>query len=112
MAASSPTASPLAPRARSECSCHCRVPRRFRSRWCRPVTDRPDRDRHPGVRRGADAAPELAGSHSMTAARLAPPAPAAPAPTTLGCDPRWVRPALAGLLGTTALLYLWGLGAA
>ncbi|HEY3894413.1 MAG TPA: glycosyltransferase family 39 protein [Pseudonocardiaceae bacterium] len=26
-------------------------------------------------------------------------------------DPRWVRPALLGLLGATALLYLWGLGA-
>jgi 4-amino-4-deoxy-L-arabinose transferase-like glycosyltransferase len=26
-------------------------------------------------------------------------------------DPAWVRPALLGLLGTTALLYLWGLGA-
>ncbi len=26
-------------------------------------------------------------------------------------DPRWVRPALLGLLATTAVLYLWGLGA-
>src|SRR4051812_34695577 len=26
-------------------------------------------------------------------------------------DPRWVRPALIGLLLGTALLYLWGLGA-
>jgi 4-amino-4-deoxy-L-arabinose transferase-like glycosyltransferase len=26
-------------------------------------------------------------------------------------DPRWARPALLALLGTTALLYLWGLGA-
>ncbi|MEA2828848.1 MAG: hypothetical protein QOG43_3287 [Actinomycetota bacterium] len=26
-------------------------------------------------------------------------------------DPRWARPALFGLLGVTALLYLWGLGA-
>ncbi len=26
-------------------------------------------------------------------------------------DPRWVRPALVALLGTTAVLYLWGLGA-
>ena len=26
-------------------------------------------------------------------------------------DPRWVRPCLLALLGTTALLYLWGLGA-
>src|SRR5207253_4922065 len=26
-------------------------------------------------------------------------------------DPRWARPALLGLLGTTAVLYLWGLGA-
>src|SRR5580658_6762959 len=25
-------------------------------------------------------------------------------------DPRWVRPALIGLLGVTAVLYLWGLG--
>src|SRR5437667_11065004 len=26
-------------------------------------------------------------------------------------DPRWVRPCVLALLGTTALLYLWGLGA-
>src|SRR6266446_6996502 len=26
-------------------------------------------------------------------------------------DPRWARPALLGLLGATAVLYLWGLGA-
>ena len=26
-------------------------------------------------------------------------------------DPAWARPALLGLLGATALLYLWGLGA-
>ncbi|MDQ1425719.1 MAG: hypothetical protein QOD72_3217, partial [Acidimicrobiaceae bacterium] len=26
-------------------------------------------------------------------------------------DPAWVRPALLGLLGATALLYMWGLGA-
>jgi 4-amino-4-deoxy-L-arabinose transferase-like glycosyltransferase len=45
----------------------------------------------------------------MTAATLAP--PAAPAPTAPRRDPRWVRPALAGLLGATALLYVWGLGA-
>ncbi|HET9256992.1 MAG TPA: glycosyltransferase family 39 protein [Pseudonocardiaceae bacterium] len=38
-------------------------------------------------------------------------APAAPAPALRSGDPRWVRPALAGLLGLTALLYLWGLGA-
>ncbi len=45
----------------------------------------------------------------MTAATLAlPVAPARGAPRR---DPRWVRPALAGLLGATALLYLWGLGA-
>ncbi len=45
----------------------------------------------------------------MTAATLAPPdAPVFPDPRR---DPRWVRPALAGLLGATALLYLWGLGA-
>jgi 4-amino-4-deoxy-L-arabinose transferase-like glycosyltransferase len=32
-------------------------------------------------------------------------------PATPGPAPRWARPALAGLLGATALLYLWGLGA-
>jgi 4-amino-4-deoxy-L-arabinose transferase-like glycosyltransferase len=42
---------------------------------------------------------------------LAPPIPAAQAPTALRRDPRWVPPALFGLLGATALLYLWGLGA-
>ncbi|HEV7450835.1 MAG TPA: glycosyltransferase family 39 protein [Pseudonocardiaceae bacterium] len=47
----------------------------------------------------------------MTATTLAPPAPAAPAPAARRRDPRWVRPALFGLLGATALLYLWGLGA-
>jgi 4-amino-4-deoxy-L-arabinose transferase-like glycosyltransferase len=45
----------------------------------------------------------------MTAATLAP--PAVPAPTAPRRDPRWTRPALAGLLGVTALLYVWGLGA-
>ncbi len=45
----------------------------------------------------------------MTATTLAP--PAAPAPTAPRREPRWVRPALAGLLGATALLYVWGLGA-
>jgi 4-amino-4-deoxy-L-arabinose transferase-like glycosyltransferase len=45
----------------------------------------------------------------MTAATLAP--PAIPAPTAPRRDPRWARPALAGLLGVTALLYVWGLGA-
>jgi 4-amino-4-deoxy-L-arabinose transferase-like glycosyltransferase len=39
------------------------------------------------------------------------PVPAAPAPAIPHSDPRWVRPALVGLLGFTALLYLWGLGA-
>src|SRR5438309_1180560 len=37
-----------------------------------------------------------------------------PAPVTelrRSGDPRWVRPALLGLLGVTALLYLWGIGA-
>jgi 4-amino-4-deoxy-L-arabinose transferase-like glycosyltransferase len=32
-------------------------------------------------------------------------------PTAPRRNPRWVRPALAGLLGGTALLYLWGLAA-
>ncbi|MGY4895636.1 ArnT family glycosyltransferase [Micromonospora aurantiaca (nom. illeg.)] len=40
------------------------------------------------------------------------PAPApVPEETRTGRDPRWARPALAGLLVATALLYLWGLGA-
>jgi 4-amino-4-deoxy-L-arabinose transferase-like glycosyltransferase len=40
-------------------------------------------------------------------------APTAPGdgPPTLPADPRWTRPALAGLLGLTAVLYLWGLSA-
>ena len=47
----------------------------------------------------------------MTAATLTPPAPATPASAAWRRDPRWVHPALFGLLGATALLYLWGLGA-
>ena len=48
----------------------------------------------------------------MTAVLDAPATPApAPAPTAHR-EPRWVRPALFGLLVTTAALYLWGLGAA
>jgi 4-amino-4-deoxy-L-arabinose transferase-like glycosyltransferase len=46
----------------------------------------------------------------MTATALTP-VPAALAPAAPRRDPRWGRPALLGLLGTTALLYLWGLGA-
>ena len=42
----------------------------------------------------------------------APPVPTAPASPSPHRDPRWVRAALMGLLGGTALLYLWGLGAA
>jgi 4-amino-4-deoxy-L-arabinose transferase-like glycosyltransferase len=34
-----------------------------------------------------------------------------PAPARRNGDPRWVRPALLGLLVGTAVLYLWGLGA-
>lgn len=34
-----------------------------------------------------------------------------PEVSTRAGDPRWVRPALLALLGATALLYLWGLGA-
>ena len=45
----------------------------------------------------------------MTAILEAPPQPVAP-PTDDTRDPQWVRPALIGLLATTALLYLWGLG--
>ena len=50
------------------------------------------------------------GSHTE---RPAPPAPAAGTGTgqTPARQPRWVTPALAGLLATTAVLYLWGLGA-
>jgi 4-amino-4-deoxy-L-arabinose transferase-like glycosyltransferase len=47
-------------------------------------------------------------AHSTAFAPLAPPAPAPTAPLR---DPRWARLTLAGLLGGTALLYLWGLGA-
>src|SRR5947208_2522525 len=36
-------------------------------------------------------------------------APAAPPPPVVR-DPRWVRPALIGLLAATAVLYLWQLG--
>ncbi|KUI35627.1 glycosyl transferase [Mycobacterium sp. IS-1496] len=39
-------------------------------------------------------------------------APPLTAPDTSDRSPRWVRPALLGLLAATALLYLWGLGAA
>jgi 4-amino-4-deoxy-L-arabinose transferase-like glycosyltransferase len=46
-----------------------------------------------------------------TATASAPPVPAAPAPASPRRDPRWVPAALVGLLGGTALLYLWGLGA-
>ena len=35
----------------------------------------------------------------------------APAPAGSPSDPSWARPALAGLLGLTAVLYLWGLSA-
>jgi 4-amino-4-deoxy-L-arabinose transferase-like glycosyltransferase len=34
-----------------------------------------------------------------------------PAPLDKGRDPRWVKPAVCGLLAATAVLYLWGLGA-
>ncbi|MDQ1696747.1 MAG: hypothetical protein QOJ03_2100 [Frankiaceae bacterium] len=37
--------------------------------------------------------------------------PAAPTGAAPAGDPRWVRPALVGLLLTTGVLYLWGLGA-
>ena len=51
----------------------------------------------------------------MTTTMHAPPATrsggAAPEPASRDGDPRWVRPALLGLLVATALLYLWGLGA-
>ncbi len=46
----------------------------------------------------------------MSASTLARPVPR-PVPDTPARRPRWVRPGLAILLGTTALLYLWGLGA-
>ena len=46
----------------------------------------------------------------MTAVALTP-VPAALVPAAPRRDPRWARPALLGLLGATALLYLWGLGA-
>ncbi len=39
------------------------------------------------------------------------PAPADPVDSAAEADPRWVRPALLLLLGGTALLYLWDLGA-
>src|SRR5258707_15882346 len=53
----------------------------------------------------------------MSATIAAPPAPpewveASPTPgagLTAGRDPRFIRPALATLLGLTAVLYLWGL---
>src|ERR1700730_16428775 len=32
-------------------------------------------------------------------------------PLDKGRDPRWVKPAVFGLLAATAILYLWGLGA-
>jgi 4-amino-4-deoxy-L-arabinose transferase-like glycosyltransferase len=41
-----------------------------------------------------------------------PPAPSRVArPPDKGRDPRWVKPAVFGLLAATAILYLWGLGA-
>ena len=39
------------------------------------------------------------------------PAGAPPTSPTMPADPRWSRPALGGLLGLTAVLYLWGLSA-
>ncbi|GAA3782902.1 glycosyltransferase family 39 protein [Micromonospora maritima] len=39
------------------------------------------------------------------------PTPADPPAGPPGREPRWVRPALLGLLAATGLLYLWGLGA-
>lgn len=49
----------------------------------------------------------------MTTTLTHPPAPVAPAApsTNPPDDPRWNRPALAGLLSLTSVLYLWGLGA-
>ncbi|MFL6098963.1 MAG: glycosyltransferase family 39 protein [Actinomycetales bacterium] len=48
----------------------------------------------------------------MTTTLTQPPAPVAPAPTsTAPGDPGWHRPALAGLLSLTSVLYLWGLSA-
>ena len=47
----------------------------------------------------------------MTAVTTTPAIETSRARATTRRDPRWVRPALVALLGATAVLYLWGLGA-